>query len=205
MTHMARSRAGHSILEDQQEDSWPPWCQDLLKDSSYEHIGKTTRTHGGPRGPSFNILIGKTLFTNHTIRAMKLLYKAPSSTKPMAGSSDQHQEGKTTSGELTALISLGDEMCSHTNVLHGGINTTIIDEVGGALAAREVPVDMMAVNFNVNLRKSVKTPGIILVRAWMEKPPQGRKIWVHCRTEQDGQTCIESESLYLEVDMGSKL
>ena len=110
-----------------------------------------------------------------------------------------------TTGELLVLVSLGSEMCSHAGVLHGGINTTIIDEVGGGLAVRESSNNLMAVNFNVNLRKAVRAPGIVLARAWIDRRPEGRKFWVKCCIEQDGVRCIEAESLYLKVNATVKL
>lgn len=60
---------------------------------------------------------------------------------------------ESTNGELLALISLGDEMSSHANILHGGINTTIVDEVGGGLASRANPDSFMAFNFNATYAK----------------------------------------------------
>lgn len=75
-------------------------------------------------------------------------------------------------------------MCSHENVLHGGINTVLVDEVGGVLAMQEAPkgTAMMAVNFNVNLRRSVRiregererSGTVVLGRAWFEKVPEVR-------------------------------
>ena len=172
------SKMGDAERQERRDDFSPEWCQRLLTDRSYEQINQSLRKSGGSTGPSHCTLMGKTLFTDKTIRAMKFLYKPPvdntDHTKAPVG--EDYEIG----GEVLALISLGDEMCSHANVLHGGINTTIIDEVG-ALALPEIVSNFMAVNFNVNLRKAVKTPGIILVRAWMDRPPEGRKTWVRCR------------------------
>lgn len=186
----ARGEERNTIREESLEDFSPEWCQNLLNDPSYEQVNHGTRIADG----SLNSLIGKTLFTDHTIRAIRVLCKP-------------EDKSKGTSGELLALMSLGDEMCSYPNTLHGGINTTLLGEVGGALAGRQTSSSerITAVNFNVNLRKSVRAPGIVLVRAWMERPPEGRKIWVKCRTEQDGVTCIESENLYLKVNVKGKL
>lgn len=188
------SSSGTATDQESVDDFSPEWCQKLLNDSSYEHANIATRKLGA-LGPASNSLMAKTLFTDNTFRAIKLLYKPPNS-DPSA---------RRIGGELLALISLGDEMCSHVHTLHGGINTTIIDEIGGELAGREVKDYLMAVNFNVNLRKAVRTPGIILCRAWMERKPEGRKVWVKCSIEQDGKTCIEGENLYLRIDMKGKL
>ena len=203
-TSMASSppdEAARSDPEESTADFSLEWCQELLSDPSYQHTSSGSRRLGGTHGPSFSSLMGKTLFTSNTLRAIRSLYKPSAS----AYDGSLHAEGKKFGGEVLALISLGDEMCSHATVLHGGINTTLIDEVGGDLASREIHDDLMAVNFNVNLRKAVRTPGVVLVRAWMERQPEGRKIWVKCRIEQDGVTCIESESLYLKVNLTGKL
>ena len=164
------------------QDFSPEWCQSLLNDPAYEHITSNTRLVDGPFGQSFNSLLGRTLFTDTTFRAIKCLYKASDET-------------------MVALVSLGSDMCSHTGVLHGGINTTIVDEVAGRLAVTVSSQALMAVNLNVNLRKSVKAPGLVLVRAWIERPPEGRKVWVKCRIEQDEVTCIEAEGLWVKVNM----
>ena len=178
--------------EETVDDFSPDWCQKLLNDPSYRHTTPRTRVVGGTHGPSFNSLMGRTLFTDHTIRAMKFMYKPG------------HQATGTT-GELLALISLGGEVCSHAGVLHGGMCTTIFDEVAGGLAGRESQKLLMAVNFNVNLRKSVKAPGILLVRAWIERPQEGRKIWVKGRFEQDGVECFDGEGMWLEVEASPRL
>lgn len=83
----------------------------------------------------------------------------------------------------------------------------LVDEIGGSLAFREVPDahSLMAVNFNVNLRKSVRTPGLVLGRAWVERRPEGRKVWIKVQLEQNGQICIESEILYLKMKSEGKL
>ena len=196
---------GTRVREDTLDDFSAAWCQDLLNDPIYVAIEIATRRLGGPQGASWGSLMAKTLNTDNTIRAMRLLYRPPPAQQSQIAQGTVGKGDEQAGGEVLALMSLGDELCSHTNVLHGGINTTIVDEIGGELAGRTVKDHLMAVNFNVNLRKSVKTPGIIIVRAWMERPPEGRKVWVKCRIEQDGQTCIESENLYVKIAPRGKL
>jgi acyl-coenzyme A thioesterase PaaI-like protein len=178
----------HTTREENMEDFSSEWCQKLLNDPAYQHATPSTRLVDGPFGESFNSLLGRTLFTDQTLRAMKCLYKPG-------------DKANGTTGEMLGLISIGNDMCSHTGVLHGGINTTIVDEVAGRLAVMEASQSLMAVNLNVNLRKSVKAPGIALVKAWIERPPEGRKVWVKCRIEQDEVTCVEAEGLWLKVNM----
>ena len=148
-----------------------PWCQQLLNDPAYEHFEIGTRVSETVNGASYNTLMGKTLHTDSTTRAMQYLYKPK-----------DPNDNRAIAGEVIALVSIGNGMCSHGDVLHGGINATLVDEIGGALAMKEAPpgTSMMAVNFNVNLRKSVRAPSVIMGRAWIEKKPEvGQRACCH--------------------------
>ena len=180
------SHEPRSFRAESTEDFTPEWCQEILNDPSWKRTSMSTRKLGGPQGPKLNSLLAKTLFTDNTIRAVQTFYRPKEAANGVGG-------------EVVALLSLGDEICSHVNVLHGGMNAMLVGEIGAHLAMQEFPGDIMAANMNVNLRKSVKIPGIVVGRAWMERPPEGRKVWVKIRLEQDGVTCIEAENLYLKV------
>lgn len=184
--------AGETIRDETDDDFRADWCQQLLRHPAYRTVPLFTRKMSTPTESSpYNTLMGRTLFTDDTLRAVKFLYKPPG------------ENGLD--GELLALISVGGGMCSHSDTLHGGINTVLVDEIGGALANQLIPEPLMAVNLNVNLRKPVRTPGLILGRAWIDRRPEGRKVWVKIRLEQDGVTCIESENLYLKMQPQGKL
>lgn len=117
-----------SISEEILGDFSPQWCQKLLNDASYEQSRPWTRGVGQSARDSHSSVMGKTLFTQQTLRAIRYLYKPA---RPNADSKDGDTaiEGNgCIGGELLALISLGDGMCSHPNTLHGGINTMLIDE-----------------------------------------------------------------------------
>lgn len=145
------------------DDFSPEWCQKILKDPSYQHITPWTRTPNTD-GSTWKTLMSKTLSTDSTIRSMKFFYKP----------------GQTpNAGHLLALVSVGGGLCGHLDTLHGGTNMVLIAEIGAGLAGAGLPDEtLMAANFNVSLRRRVRGPGLILGRAWFEKPPQGRKIWV---------------------------
>lgn len=202
------TKAKETGHEERMKDFSRDWCRKLLDDPSFEQTDAFSRRpppHSSDA--SYSTLMRKTLFTDQTIRAMKYLYKPPEAFAGESRTSISTTSNGRVGGELLALISVGGEMCSHPNTLHGGINTVLVDEIGGGLAFREIPnaQSLMAVNFNVNLRKSVKTPGLILGRAWVERPSEGRKVWIKVQLEQDGVTCIESENMYLKVKPKGKL
>ena len=188
-------------MEEMLEDFGPEWCQKLLNDPSYEQSRPRTRGDGLSAKDSRSSLMGRTLFTQQTLRAMRYLYKPASPRESPKGSTTADKDDGRIGAELLALISLGDGMCSHANTLHGGIDTMLIDELGGDCAFREVPnaETLMAVNFNVNLRRCVRAPGLVLGRAWIERRPEGRKVFVKVRLEQEERSCIEAEILYLKM------
>lgn len=182
-------------------DFIPEWCRKLLNDPSFEQSDAFSRRPAQSLDVAYSTLMRQTLFTDGTIRAMRYLYKPRKSFETASSTPPSTASSSRIDGELLALVSVGGDMCSHPDTLHGGINTVLVDEIGGDLAFREVPEahSLMAVNFNVNLRKSVKTPGIVLGRAWVERPPEGRKVWIKVQLEQNDQVCIQSEILYLKV------
>lgn len=149
-----------------------------LHDPTLQPLPFYTRTPP-PQNSTSNTLMSRTLHTLTTIRAIQYLY-APPPTTPSSSKS----ASAPPLGSLLALISLGPEMCSHENVLHGGINTVLVDEVGGVLAMQEASkgTAMMAVNFNVNLKRSVRIKEqegqgrgtVVLGRAWFERVPEVR-------------------------------
>lgn len=172
------AEANIPVAETYYSDFSPKWCQTLLNDPSYTDGTPNDRSRD-PKGTTVNNLMSKTLFTPTTIRAIRYLYQ-PAANTPQSSSSDIAHDPKRISGSLIALISLGSELCSYPDTLHGGINTVLVDEIAGALALKEAPDGcmLMAVNFNVNLRKSVRTPGLAVGRAWRERGEEGRKWWV---------------------------
>jgi len=110
-------------------------------------------------------------------------------------------------GELLMLISLGDELGSHPGIVHGGMVMVLVDEVGGGIVSHELthPDTIHSANFNINMRKSVRAPGILLGRAWIERAPERRKVWVKVRLEQDDGICAEGEVLYVRNKPRAKM
>ncbi|KAK5170489.1 uncharacterized protein LTR77_005077 [Saxophila tyrrhenica] len=176
-----------------------PWCKALLEDSSYEHVESHTGSLDRPLAPGSMTLMARTLATPATFRAITYLY---STSSPAASTIPDGSEVEGDGGHILALISVGSEMTSHVNTLHGGILSTLVDEVGGALAMREAAfgTNMMAVNFNINLKKPTRTPSVILGRAWREKKGEGRKHWI--RYSSPSQGLLRGEQTQLTLILG---
>ena len=68
---------GTRVREDTVNDFSAEWCQELLNDPRYVRIEIATRRLGGPQGASWGSLMAKTLNTDNTIRAMRLIYRPP--------------------------------------------------------------------------------------------------------------------------------
>lgn len=58
---------------------------------------------------------------------------------------------------------------------------------------------LYTVQLNVTYRRPVRTPGVVVVRAWVEKVEKGgRKVWAKGRVEgKDGVVHAEGEGLWV--------
>jgi len=73
------------------------------------------------------------------------------------------------------LISLGSGVDGHSGS-HGGFVLLLLDEAMGLLAATEHSRAIFTVALDAKFHKGVPTPGVVLCRAWIEKPAQGRRM-----------------------------
>ena len=109
-------------------------------------------------------------------------------------------------GEMRMLMSLGSGLNGHADILHGGFTATLIDESCGFANMYWSRSHTFTANLNVNYRKPIPTPSIVLARAWITKV-DGRKRWVKC--ELLGEHAVlyaEAETLFLEFkDVPAKL
>lgn len=93
-------------------------------------------------------------------------------------------------------------MNGHTDIVHGGLITTVIDDTMGMIAGFYKSPGMSGYTtvMNVQFRKPVPTPGAILCRTWLERRSVGRKLWIRGPVEDgEGVLYAEGESLWIEV------
>lgn len=194
------------MKEEQFSDFHPEWCQELLKDPSYTQGNALSRKPGQSQGTRLS-LMSRTLFTENTIRAVRVLYKPPQRMMRESRDALEDSSNDRLGGEVLMLISLGDELGSHPGIVHGGLVMVLVDEVGGGIVSHELthPDTIHSANFNINMRKSVRAPGILLGRAWIERAPERRKVWVKVRLEQEGDVCAEGEVLYVRNKPKAKI
>jgi len=83
--------------------------------------------------------------------------------------------------EVQVAFHLGEGICGHRGMVHGGLTATMIDEVSGAAAFSCVGPCFTA-NLNIDYIKPLLTPAWVLVRAHVERH-EGRKVFIHASVE----------------------
>ncbi|CAF0724436.1 unnamed protein product [Adineta ricciae] len=114
-------------------------------------------------------------------------------------SSNSSESQDTTSQlyeEVRVAFHLGEGVCGHKGIVHGGLTATMIDEVSGAAAFFSVGPCFTA-NLNVDYKKPLLTPAWILVRAHVERV-DGRKAYIHASVE-NGEDEIYAEAVVLYI------
>lgn len=112
-------------------------------------------------------------------------------------------------GKLVSLAFLGENLCGHVGIVHGGMLATLMDESMGRCGLAALPNRMgYTANLNVDYRKPVKAGSYVVVRAEVVKI-EGRKVWVKGRIEglgvgdgknekEGGDVLVEAEALFVE-------
>jgi len=104
------------------------------------------------------------------------------------------------SGEIVTVIWFGGAIQGFPGVVHGGILSTIMDEVLGRCAIKNFPARTgVTANLEINYLKPVATNAFYIVRAVPQREGQtDRKGWVTGRLESlQGRVCMEGKSLYV--------
>jgi thioesterase superfamily protein 4 len=132
--------------------------------------------------------VSQTLATYDTIRAWQSFYKPPNDSKKF--------------GEIIACLSLGSGVNGHVDTSHGGFISLLHDEVLGGAAenARPAKMSTMTAYLKVDYKKPMKTPAIILCRAWVERR-EGKKIYVRGTIETEkGVISSLGEGLFIIIE-----
>ncbi|KAH9998071.1 Thioesterase/thiol ester dehydrase-isomerase [Xylariaceae sp. FL0662B] len=92
---------------------------------------------------------------------------------------------------LVSISYLGDELCGHPGIVHGGLLATILDEGLARCCFAALPHKVgMTANLNINYRAPAPAGGYVVLKATTTKV-EGRKAWVEGRLETlvgDGET-----------------
>ncbi|CAO0797871.1 unnamed protein product [Mucor circinelloides] len=101
--------------------------------------------------------------------------------------------------ELTSVLHLGENICGHDGIIHGGLAATILDEGLACVAVPALPnMFGFTANLNINYRKPIMSNQWVVMKAKLDKS-EDRKAYVSAWIESlDGQTVFtEATSLYV--------
>lgn len=187
-----------------------PWTAHLL---SKPNIVCRVPGSRQPKTSTEDSLFADILKTPQTIRSCICYYQRPA-------------ESATKIEEVSTLMTFGDGMNGHPQIMHGGIVASILDEgmgilqnanherdhflaVGKGLAQGELPphgINSFTVELKVKYLKPVQTPGSLVCTARYVKR-EGRKEWIYAEVKQhvahgedddEEIVCATGEALFVE-------
>lgn len=112
------------------------------------------------------------------------------------------KEGK----RLFAIQYVGDQLCGHPGIVHGGLLATLMDETLARCCFPALPKKVgMTANLDVNYRAPCRAGTYIVIKAQTTKV-EGRKAWVSGTLEElpapdvegDGKVLVEASALMIE-------
>jgi thioesterase superfamily protein 4 len=148
-----------------------PWAQKLFEDPTLRPFTNASRvfkpTHTG------DTFMARTLATEDTIAAWQSFHKTPCPGSPKS--------------ETVTVLKIGSGVNGHIDICHGGFVSVLLDEVIGMAVDNLRPQNrsVMTAYLNVDYKKPVRTPSVVLCRAWVEKT-EGRKMFGR-GTVEDGE------------------
>src|SRR5215469_10640366 len=170
------------------------WCADLLDDPAFIITQTISRQD---KSSTEDALFAETLKTEDTISACLSMYKRPTT-------------GVARIDEVRTLLTLGYRLNGYPHVCHGGIVSTIMDEVMGMLLSVNKDLEgaivreaTVTASLNITFIKPVKTPGTVLVTAKF-KDITGRKYFIESSVrDANGVVLAKAEALWIGLN-GSK-
>ncbi|KAI1127822.1 thioesterase superfamily protein [Nemania abortiva] len=166
-----------------------PWCAHHLQGDRLVIATSPSRILK-PTGE--DALFSQTLNSESTIFRLLQAYEEPLSSTQRVN-------------EVKAFLTLGGGLNGYPNVCHGGLVTTILDEVIGML----IPINQerkripggtyMTAYLNTSFVKPVPTPITILTRTWFTKV-EGRKLFMQGTIEdENGVILVRADALYIQL------
>ncbi|KAI0858249.1 thioesterase superfamily protein [Xylaria cubensis] len=164
-----------------------PWCARHLKGN---RVIAETAPGRSVKSTSEDSLFAETLNSESGIARMIRVYEEPLSSTERVD-------------EVKAFLTLGSGLNGWPNVCHGGLVTTILDEVIGMLVPinqdrKRIPAGMcMTAYLNTTFVKPVPTPATILTRARFTKV-EGRKYFTQGTIEDEkGVVLARADALFV--------
>ena len=167
-----------------------PWCSALLTNPSYKITPTVARQR---KSSTEDSLIAVALSSPSTIPNCISLYAPP-------------VPPETFISEVVTLLTLGDDMNGGVHRLHGGIVSTLMDDVMGTLLTVNkdlggLPLTQSTVTANLTVKflKGVITPGTVAVVARCRKR-EGRKFWLDAEVRDgEGVVLAKGEAVWIRL------
>lgn len=161
------------------------WATKLLNDPEWKVVTTYSRRLKPPPNTE-NFFLAGTLWNDSCVRAVKSLH---------CGSADP---AAPLGNESRMIFSLGNGVHGHSGYSHGGFTALLVDEVTAQCAADIYGRGIFTVQLNVKYVKMMPTPSIVLCRAWIEKKPVGRKVYITASIEDgEGGVFAAGEALFI--------
>jgi len=105
---------------------------------------------------------------------------------------------------LVSVVYLGEDLCGHPGIVHGGLLATLLDEGLARCCFPALPSKIaMTASLNINYRKPAPSGAFVVLRAKTVKV-EGRKAWVEGHIEtlvgegEEPQVLVEASALFVE-------
>jgi acyl-coenzyme A thioesterase THEM4 len=199
------------------------WCGPLLCDTNWSDVPTRSRTQKPTKEDEF---FAKTLHTDDTISACltQIRFSSQQGSSPQAVDEDNIGSlgWRPPISDARTLFALSSGVNGYTNIAHGGVVASLLDEVMGFLITTNTdhdvqrlsrlgsPVDQtplwartVTAELNVKYRRPVPTGDIVLVRAWFEDI-RGNKIAIRATIEDSrGQCLSEGTGRFVSLAAGA--
>ncbi|CAK3829983.1 Hypothetical predicted protein [Lecanosticta acicola] len=166
------------------------WLRPYLDDHDFRIIPDNRTVTNDGRG---HTLMGKTWNTESTIKALLSFWRPPP--EDLRGKDITELSlpmPESTRPEVRRFCTLGPDLNAHPDLLHGGVISCLLDSclggcVGMLLSHSRDENPMFTVQLHVTYKKPIKTPGTVMLRAWVVKiEEEGRKVWAEGVVEGEG-------------------
>jgi thioesterase superfamily protein 4 len=175
-----------------------PWCCKIIDNPLYT----TSPTNSRLPKPSTteDSFFAETLQTGRTIRKCLTLNTLPQTT----------DNTELPIHSVLTFFELGNGVNGFPNIAHGGFVATLLDELMGILLSvnqeynhrergEKLEMDYMTAYLNMKYSAPLRTPGVVLGRAWVDKV-ESRKIWIRAVLEdEEGKGLTSAECLFVKA------
>eukprot|EP00468_Gymnochlora_sp_CCMP2014_P008237 CAMPEP_0167761174 /NCGR_PEP_ID=MMETSP0110_2-20121227/12017_1 /TAXON_ID=629695 /ORGANISM="Gymnochlora sp., Strain CCMP2014" /LENGTH=155 /DNA_ID=CAMNT_0007647811 /DNA_START=84 /DNA_END=551 /DNA_ORIENTATION=+ len=99
--------------------------------------------------------------------------------------------------ELYCVIELGDALCGHEGLAHGGLLATILDDAFGALCFVSNKTTGFTANLSINYRKPVPLPSKLLIRTRVKDKVRRKRYMLGSIEDGEGKVFVEGSALFV--------